>query len=213
MRYIAHMLGRGVPMIRAILVAILLLLGAVLSASAQVAYDRKARLLSVTYDGAPLREVLAEISRKTGIAVYIDPTVEKSVFIDRVRGPVDEVLNEIVKPLNNMLIYKGDDVTAVRIYDQSPSDAMQKIEPGDQPMSAPPSVAVPSASTGSAASSAEHRELPGADQERQERRRESRQERRKKFEERRAEQERLRREVLEKRLGPGKQPGPQNSNE
>ena len=194
-------------MIRSILAAILLLLGAVLPVSAQVAYDRKARLLSATYDGVPLRDVLAEISRRTGITVYIDPTVEKNVYIERTKAPVDEVLNEIVKPLNNMLIYKGNEVVAVRIYDQSPADAMQKIDPRGVPTSAPSSVTAPSAPA------AVRQEPPAASQERQEWRQKIRNEHPEKFEERKAERERLRKSMKRKRGGAGRPPEVQKENE
>ena len=63
--------------IRKVLLILALVLAAA-PASAQVVYDRKARLLPVTYNGAPIREVLGAVSRKTGIIVYIDPAVQKT---------------------------------------------------------------------------------------------------------------------------------------
>lgn len=105
----------------------LLLPGA--GADAQVFFSRETGLLSATFDGTPLREVLAEVSRKTGIAITIDPAVDKKVFIEMRRRPVDEVLMEIVSPLNSMFIYKGDAVREVKIYANSPSDSSEKIVP------------------------------------------------------------------------------------
>lgn len=126
-------------LIRSILMLLALTLFAV-PVSGQVSYDRKRQLLSVSYEGVPLRDVLSEVSRKTGITVYIDPAVQKNVFISRRNAPLDEVLNEIIKPLNNMFIYKGSEIQAVRIYQQSPSEAMQKIEPGKPAPAAVPAV-------------------------------------------------------------------------
>ncbi len=198
-------------MVKNILVTIVLALSAV-PASGQVSYDRKTQLLSVTFDGAPLREVLGEISRKTGITVYIDPSVDKNVFIDRKRSPVDEVLNEIIKPLNSLVIYRGDAVVAVRIYEQSPADAMQKIEPGVRPASAPPSAAAQSAPGGGGQPPSARQAPDEAGRERPERLRSIREERLKELEERKAERDRRRQELKEKRGGAWKQRSRQNAN-
>jgi hypothetical protein len=106
-----------------------------------------------------------------------------------------------------MLIYKGDEVVAVRIYDQSPADAMQKIDPRGQPTSAPSSVTVPSAPA------AVQQEPPAASQGRQEWRQNVRNEHKEKFEERKAERERLRKSMTRKRGGEGRPPEVQKGNE
>src|SRR5512143_3658110 len=97
---------------KTLLIIIALLVLSASSSLAQSVYDRQSGLLSARYQGVPLRQVLSEIGRKTGITFHIDPTVDKVVYIDEKRRPVDEVLNEIIAPLNCMLLYKGDEVTA-----------------------------------------------------------------------------------------------------
>ena len=119
--------------VKIVLAALLLIAVAASSASAQVTYDRKNGRLTAVYQGAPLRDVLSEISSATGIVVYVDPGVDKVVFIDSHKRPVDEVLNDIITPLNCMLQYRGNTVTAVRIYEQMPSDATQRIGAGVPP--------------------------------------------------------------------------------
>ncbi len=171
-------------MSRTTLLVLILSLAAASPLSAQVVYDKTSGRLSATYHGAPLRDVLAEISRKTGIAVYIDPAVDKVVFIEKKRRPVDEVLQDIVTPLNSMFIYRGDVVTAVKIYEQTPADAMQRIGAG----TAPKPAAEPVQRTSPPAAPPEVRrgDRPGAIDA-------ARDERMKKTEERRAERRRMRR--------------------
>ena len=53
------------------------------------------------------------------------------------------MLNEIIKPLNNMLIFKGNIVEAVRIYQQVPADAMEKLGPGASQQPPQPPAATP----------------------------------------------------------------------
>ncbi len=175
---------------RTTLMALILSAATASSVSAQVSYDKTSGRMSATYQGAPLRDVLAEVSRRTGIAVYIDPAVDKVVFIEKKRRPVDEVLKEIVTPLNSMFIYRGDAVTAVKIYEQTPADAMQRIGAGTTPKPAAepvqrtaPPVATPEVRRGNQTD-------PIAAM---------REERIRKTEERRAERKRMRREMIDRR--------------
>ena len=135
----------------------LLMAAAAQSAAAQVSYDRKSGRLSATFAGAPLRDVLTEVSARTGVIIYIDPAVDKVVFIERKDLRVDEMLDEIIAPLNRMFIYKGDAVTAVRIYEQSPADAMQKLAAGRAATEPAPSPGKHGAPAGGTA----HAQAPG----------------------------------------------------
>ncbi len=176
-----------------IVLTVILLVLASSSAFGEVTYDRQRGSMSATYHGAPLRDVLIEISRKTGIVVYIDPAVDKSVFIQTKNRPVDEVLNEIIAPLNCMLIYRGDAVTAIRIYEQTPADAMQKlaVQPRPAADTAPrPGTAAQAGPVVNAVQTP-----PEAQSDPNERLREARF---KKMEQRKAERERLRKEMLER---------------
>ncbi len=176
--------------------AVMLLVLAAASASGQVVYDRQHGRMSATYHGTPLREVLTEIGKKTGIAVYIDPAVDKSVFIETKNRPVDQVLNEIVAPLNCMLVYRGDAVTEIRIYEQTPADAMQRLGSGAQPRPAADTAQRPgtAAPPGPAVNAVQA--PPGAQSDRIS---ELREERIRKMQERKAEQDKFRKEMIERR--------------
>lgn len=102
----------------------------------QVTYHSKNRTLSVRSEGRLLSEVLSEISAKTGMDVYIDPAVDRKVFVDIKNQPLEEALKGIIKPLNNVFVYSGKSVKAVKIFKRSEAEATAKISPGS-PLSKP----------------------------------------------------------------------------
>ena len=97
----------------------------------QVAYDKKTGKLFVKAEGRPLTELLAEVSAKTGIEIYIAPAADKVVFLDIKALPVEDAVKEMIKPLNNMFVYQGNTsrIKAVKVYAASPSEATVRIGP------------------------------------------------------------------------------------
>jgi hypothetical protein len=97
----------------------------------QVAYEKKTGKLFVKAEGLPLTQLLAEVSAKTGIEIYIAPAADRPVFLDIKALPVEDAVKEMIKPLNNMFVYQGNTsaIKAVKIYAASPSEATVRLAP------------------------------------------------------------------------------------
>jgi hypothetical protein len=96
----------------------------------QATYDAESKLLSVKSEGRPLKELLSEVSAKTGIEVYISPAVDKKVFAEIESQPVEDAIKRMIKPLNNAFVYLGESIEAVKIFEKSEAEATLKITPG-----------------------------------------------------------------------------------
>jgi hypothetical protein len=107
----------------------------------QAIYDVESRLLSVESGGRLLSEILAEISQETGIEIFINPNVDKKVFAIIQRQQLESAIKRMIKPLNNILIYEGDSIVAVKIFETSYTEATLKIAPIRETIDIPPSPA------------------------------------------------------------------------
>jgi len=99
------------------------------SAFSQIAYDSKQKLISVKSEGGLLSILLSEVSAKTGIDIYFNPSMDKKVFVNIKNQPVDEAIKKIIKPLNNAFVYQGKLIKTVKIFQKSESEATTKIRP------------------------------------------------------------------------------------
>ncbi len=125
-----------------ILVLAILLILLPMTALSQIAYDSKQKLLSVKSEGGLLSALLSEVSAKTGIEVYYNPSFDKKVFVNIKNQPVDEVIKAMIKPLNNAFIYEGKSIKAVKIFQKTESEASTKIKPSmSQSIATSPSAA------------------------------------------------------------------------
>lgn len=76
-----------------------------------------------------MKELLSEVSAKTGIEVYISPAVDKKVFAEIESEPVEDAIKRMIKPLNNAFVYLGESIEAVKIFEKSEAEATLKITP------------------------------------------------------------------------------------
>lgn len=100
------------------------------SVFSETTYDAKNKLLSVKAEGRPLKKLLSEVSAKTGIDVYVSPAIDKKVFAEIVSEPVEVAIKRMIKPLNNAIIYEGESIKAVKIFEKSEAEATLQIAPG-----------------------------------------------------------------------------------
>ena len=96
----------------------------------QATYDAKRKLLSVKSEGRPLKDLLSEVSAETGIDIYVSPAVDKKVFADIERQPLEDAIRRMVRPLNSAFIYLGESIEAVKVFERSEADATLKITHG-----------------------------------------------------------------------------------
>jgi len=73
--------------------------------SISITYDKNKQLLGVTADQASLTEILKQISIKTGIAIRIDPAIERTASFTLKPGPVDKTLRRVAKNLSYVIQY------------------------------------------------------------------------------------------------------------
>ena len=100
------------------------------SVFSETTYDAKNKLLSVKAEGSHLKELLSEVSAKTGIDVYVSPAIDKKVFADIKDEPVEIAIKRMIKPLNNAIIYEGESIKVVKIFEKSEAEATLQIAPG-----------------------------------------------------------------------------------
>ncbi len=99
---------------------------------AQVTYDAGNRRLSVSSEGSTLREILLDVSQKTGIDVYMKPALDKEIFIEFKDQPLETAIKRIIRPLNHAFVYHGDFIRTIKIFERSESEATVKVVPGNQ---------------------------------------------------------------------------------
>ena len=112
---------------------------------AQVTYDARNRRLSVSSEGSTLREILLDVSQKAGIDVYINPVLNKEIFVDFKDQPLETAIKRIIRPLNHAFVYHGDSIRTIKIFERSESEATAKVLPGNQTLK---SSSQPSANVG-----------------------------------------------------------------
>lgn len=97
----------------------------------QATYDPKMKLLSIKPEGRLLSEILSEVSAKTGIDIYINPALDKKVFVNIESQPIEKAIKRMIKPLNinNAIIFQGNSIIAVKIFEKSGAEATIKIIP------------------------------------------------------------------------------------
>jgi hypothetical protein len=96
-------------------------------AFAQTTYYPGKKHLSVKSEGRLLSEILTEVSAKTGIDFYINPDVDKKIFINIESQPLEKAIKRMIKPLNNAIIFQGDTIVAVKIFVNSYAESTLKI--------------------------------------------------------------------------------------
>ena len=77
------------------------------SDSVQVEYNPVTANLTVKAEDAKLEGVLALVSRKTGVWVRIDPSIEKRITTDLNDIPLESVLRQLSRGLSHSLIYES----------------------------------------------------------------------------------------------------------
>jgi len=97
----------------------------------QVAFDKETGHLTVKSEGRPLAGLLSQVSAKTGIEIYIAPGADRPVSLDIKALPVEDAIKEMIRPLNNVFVYRGNSssIKTVKIYRASPAEATVRIAP------------------------------------------------------------------------------------
>ncbi|MEC4676307.1 MAG: hypothetical protein VST72_05225 [Nitrospirota bacterium] len=115
------------------------------TALSQVTYDARNSRLSVSSEGSTLRELLLDVSQKADIDVYMNPDLNKKIFVDFKDQPLETAIKRIIRPLNHAFVYQGDSIRIIKIFERSESEATAKVLPGNQALK---SSSQPSSSTG-----------------------------------------------------------------
>jgi len=79
------------------------------SDSVQVEYNPVTANLTVKAENAKLEGVLALVSRKTGVWVRIDPSIEKRITTDLSDTPLESVLRQLSRGLSHSMFYESID--------------------------------------------------------------------------------------------------------
>lgn len=95
----------------------------------QVMYDSSKKLISVKSEGKLLSELFSEICAKAKMNVYINPSLDRKVFVDIKNQPIENAIKQIIKPLNSAFVYQGKSVKSVWIFEQSKAEATFRIPP------------------------------------------------------------------------------------
>lgn len=100
-----------------------------LNVFSQVTYDAKNKLITVKSEGRPLGDILSEISTKVSVNFYISPAANKKVFVDIENQPLDTAIKMMIKPLNSAIIFEGDSIVEVKIFENSVAESSLRIIP------------------------------------------------------------------------------------
>jgi hypothetical protein len=114
---------------RKTLLVILILLFIPSAGSSQITYDAGKQVISIHAEERLLSDLLAEISSRTGITVYMDPVLDRKVSLKIKRQPVDVAIKQAVSPLNHAFVYQKKTVRDVWIFEKSQSEATTRIAP------------------------------------------------------------------------------------
>ncbi len=101
------------------ILSVLLLLTVVSSASADMLYNKKTGRLIIKGDGEPIKDILTEISSKTGITISSSIPIEGNNYATFENATIDTVLKKLLKPMSYALLYKKGTVIAVVIFERS----------------------------------------------------------------------------------------------
>jgi len=107
------------------LLAVLILLPII--TAAQVVYHPDAGTISIQPEGRLLSAILSDISIETGVDIYINPDIDKPIFVKIERQPLETALKRLIRPLNNVLLFEGDTLTAIKIFKESNSESTIKL--------------------------------------------------------------------------------------
>ncbi len=114
---------------RMIGMTVLLLLLLPAAGYSQVAYNQRTDRLTITADGLPLTEILAEVSVKTGIEISITPSADRSVSVDIKARPLEDAIRELIRPFSHLFVYRGNLLKAVKIYAAPSSEYIMLNDP------------------------------------------------------------------------------------
>lgn len=83
---------------------------AILAVQQQVHYDRATDRLTLSVQDMSLTQLLAQISRQTGVAILIDPAVERPMTFSMQDQPLEAGLNKLTRGLSTVMIHDQRDV-------------------------------------------------------------------------------------------------------
>ncbi len=107
-------------------------------ALSQVIYDPNTALVSISPNGRLLSEILTDIAVETGLDIYINPDVDKQVYVDIHQQSLEVSLKKLIRPLNNVMIFQGKKLTAIKIFRDSDAESTLRLTaaPSNRPSKA-----------------------------------------------------------------------------
>src|SRR3972149_2198770 len=112
----------------AFLSTIVLFFALLTSAWAEVSFDPSRSLVMVKSGGRRLGELLSDVSAKTGVAVYIEPSAsDGKVFVDIEGMPIDAAIKKMIKTLNCAFVYSGGALRAGKVFSRDEAGGTKKM--------------------------------------------------------------------------------------